>query len=45
MGDDIGYDFTGPAFPGGESGVGQVFSYETDHLTYMQPILLVQTPI
>jgi hypothetical protein len=45
MGDDIGYDFTGPAFPGGESGVGQVFSYETDHLTYMQPILLVKTPI
>ena len=45
LGDDIGYQLSGPAVPRGISGVGQVFAYETDHSTYMSPILRVLTPI
>jgi hypothetical protein len=40
LGDDIGYEFVGPAFPGGFSGIGRCIGYEADD-TYTSPVLYV----
>jgi hypothetical protein len=40
LGDDIGYEFVGPAFPGGFSGTGRCIGYEADD-TYTSPVLYV----
>jgi hypothetical protein len=40
LGDDVGYELTGPAFPGGFAGVGRVIGYESDQIS-TNPILYV----
>lgn len=42
LGDDIGYGFDGPAFPGGLSGIARAIGYEASDL-YTSPVLYAPT--